>query len=840
MNEDGDLSHYLDTATDIEYPDVEQAQLAEVQHARAPLTLSNPQFDEFWDLSLEEAVSITLHNSKMIRSLSTVRALPASQPASSQLIGSLIGRGLAATSTYDPAIVESDPLSGVEGALAEFDAQFATSIFWEQTDRPQNVIFFNAVTREDTASFQAELSKKSATGTELFFRNVTTYDRGNQGGIFRALPSIYTTAFEVEARQPLMRGRGTQVNRIPVVLARIRNDISLTDFEANVRDLVMDVETAYWDLHCAYRNLEAAKAGRDSALVTWRIVYEKWKQGLDPVQAEAQAREQYFFFRSASETALRDVYTAESALRWLMGLAATDGRLIRPIDEPTTARVEFTWDEIHCEALVRNPEIRRQKWVIQQREMELIAARNQLLPQVNAVALYRWLGLGDGLVGAHRNGLNFPAAGSTAFDELTEGNYQELSLGVEVQMPVGFRRELAGVRQAQLLLVREKAVLEDLELNASHLLAATLRDVDMYYQLAQTNFNRLAASEQEVRSVEALYQGGRATLDLLLDAQRRRAESQIAYYRSLCSYMKEIAQIHRRKGSLLEYDNVYLAEGPWPKKAYWDALGHARRRDASEHMDYGWSRPHVISRGAVDQHSLQFDHEDGVPVEGPAELIPTPQPTPARQRPDAPPQDQQGANDSGDAATFSVLTREREGAGTSASVFDQARIISPLEQFNPFEESAAGKQPGHSPFDIPRSSAAEAGATPGGSATLSDNMLTQGSNASPPRGREFAIRDEGVVRAGGQQAGEPASGTTQLDTESRATTMRVGWQVPVNQLRLPTAGASVVGRDTEPGFTTLRPAAASAAYADSAHEPVSHSSAGEANRPASGWKGTER
>ena len=59
--------------------------------------------------------------------------------------------------------------------------------------------------------------------------------------------------------------------------------------------------------------------------------------------------------------------------------------------------------------------------------------------------------------------------------------------------------------------------------------------------------------------------------------------------------------VHYRKGSLLDYDGVYLAEGPWPGKAYFDALRQARKRDAGLYMDYGYTRPNVVSQGPVQQ-----------------------------------------------------------------------------------------------------------------------------------------------------------------------------------------------------------------------------------------------
>ena len=101
--------------------------------------------------------------------------------------------------------------------------------------------------------------------------------------------------------------------------------------------------------------------GRDSALETWKKTAALYRTGSKGGSAdrEAQARSQYFLFRSQVEQALTDVFNDENRLRYIMGLSMSDGRLIRPSDEPTTARVAFDWSGIHCEALTRRVEIRR-------------------------------------------------------------------------------------------------------------------------------------------------------------------------------------------------------------------------------------------------------------------------------------------------------------------------------------------------------------------------------------------------------------------------------------------------------------------------------------------------
>ena len=69
LQEDGDLSHYIGMATDIDYPDVNVPSLGEVTGAKPPLTLENPKPEQMWDLPLQDAMRYALENSKVIRNL---------------------------------------------------------------------------------------------------------------------------------------------------------------------------------------------------------------------------------------------------------------------------------------------------------------------------------------------------------------------------------------------------------------------------------------------------------------------------------------------------------------------------------------------------------------------------------------------------------------------------------------------------------------------------------------------------------------------------------------------------------------------------------------------------
>ncbi|MCA9261811.1 MAG: TolC family protein, partial [Planctomycetales bacterium] len=235
-------------ATQIEYPDASTCGLDGPDWAAcAPITLSNPGEASYRDLTLQETVQTALCQSQVIRDLG----------------GALLRSTDSVTTQWDPALTETDPRYGVDAALSAFDAQFKASAFGEKNDRAVNNEFFGGGTRllqQDATVLQAQLSKQAATGTQFIFRHNVDYDSKNAPS--NRFPSVWNANFETEFRHPLLQGGGVEFNRIAgpsqtpglyngVLLARLNTDVELADFEAAVRDLISNVENAYWDLYFA-------------------------------------------------------------------------------------------------------------------------------------------------------------------------------------------------------------------------------------------------------------------------------------------------------------------------------------------------------------------------------------------------------------------------------------------------------------------------------------------------------------------------------------------------------------------------------------------------------------
>jgi outer membrane protein TolC len=646
IRERGDLAHYLDQAQKIEIPDLEIDPIPEATQTFEPITLDNQKF-EFLDVSLEECVSYALANAKILQTLPGYQrqALDISSvilASPSQQLSSIYDPAIAATTTNSQPIVvdgngnrvlprgvaRANQVGGVEDALSEFDAQVSSFLAYNNTDRARNVVdnqFNRSLFRGNDGSAQLALSKRLATGGVVTARSQSIYSFNNIPtqsenpiNLGRVIPSDYTQVLEAQVLHPLMRNRGTLVNRIPIVLARINEDISLVQFEERVRNLVRDVEYAYWDLYQAYWNVENARIARDSAAQAYHIAHEKSKKGLAST-TEAQARVTFHEFQAQLDAALGGsnvqgqepgLFGREQSLRLLLGWAATDGRLIRPSDKPTIGLVEFDFYNSLDETLYRNVDLRRYRWNIKQQELELVSAKNQMLPEVNVSLLYRWLGVGGSLLGNGDQGPFPPLGGQSApsaWEELLEGDYQEGAVRLDfIPNPVGARRAHADVRNKQLQLAKSHAGLEQAETAASYRLTQTLRELNSNYAQMTEQLALLTAAQRLVQLFQEKFNVGDSnpeqTIDLLLRAQQQRANAGRNYARALSEYNKSITDVHTVKGSLLEYNNIRLEEGMWPDKAYWDAHERARERDAAKFLDYGASRPKVISRGQLEQN----------------------------------------------------------------------------------------------------------------------------------------------------------------------------------------------------------------------------------------------
>ncbi|GAB4145580.1 MAG: TolC family protein [Planctomycetaceae bacterium] len=599
---DSDVYYYKQVAQQIDEPYVNEAQNPDATQTEEPRTVRNRRKDKVRDMTLMEAIHTALANNRVIRT--NGQFLSAGN--------SLYNNPNGTPSIYDPSIQESGVLfggRGVEAALAEFDTQLTTSILWGRDEQVQNNAFFGgglapgSTLSSDSGIFRSALSKRFADGGSFLIGHDWNYSGRNLPS--QLFSSVYTGNLRAEYRRPLWAGSGTEYTRIAgpsnpnfgaitgvsqgVVIARINNDITLGNFQMAVRNLVKDVEDAYWDLYLAYQLYDSAVIARNSALRTWNEAKSKLDiggvRGFDRA-SEPQARAQYYEARATAEARLGGqtgtgqggIYYWEGRLRRLLGLPVNDGTIIRPSDEPAIAELAPNWEVDLAEALTRRAELRNQKWNIKSLELQLQAAKSLINPNLSFVSSYSVNGFGDQLFGQNDNDRAGTAQGlRSAYESLSQGNQTGWTLGLEFSMPLGFRSAQAQVRNYELRLAKAREVLAAQELEISHELANAYRNLAVNYANMKSNFERRRAEHERV-SIYETREGTLATTDIVLRAQRDRALADSAYFQAVIAYNKAIADLNYRKGTLLEYNNILLAEDEWNPEAYQNALRRARAR----------------------------------------------------------------------------------------------------------------------------------------------------------------------------------------------------------------------------------------------------------------------
>ncbi|HEY3968428.1 MAG TPA: TolC family protein [Planctomycetaceae bacterium] len=546
----------------------------------APRTIrsSDPSELDYWDMTLDEAINYALSQSRVMRDLG----------------GTILTAPDRLQTKYNAALVASDPQYGIEAALSEYDTRLSASGDFEKNHRLLNNVFFGGGTRnfsQDLNVYQTQFSKQTATGSQFFLRNFTDYNANNAPG--NQFGSAWNSNIEAQVRQPLLQGAGTDFNRIAgpnggmgningVLVARVNAKMSQADFEIGLRDFLSNVVNAYWDLYFAYRDLDAKVKARDAALEVWQKYAADQNQSQDRVLL---AHEQYLRLDELVQNSLTGkqnygtrtnngtqggtfqptsgVHVAERRLRLLMGMPITDGRLIRPSDEPKITEMIFNWDAVMCEAIDRRPELKRQRLKVRRREMELIATRNFLKPRLDASALYRLRGFGHDLAGGDVG--NSAALGdptSSAWGNLLGGSFQEWQLGFEFSMALGMRQAHAAVHAAELQLARERTILAEQERQIIHDLTNAMAEFDRAYSVCQTNLLRFKTTSQVVEILlQRLKSNETVDFDRLLDAQRRMVEAESSFYLSQVEFEVATKNVYYERNALLDYYGLATIDG---------------------------------------------------------------------------------------------------------------------------------------------------------------------------------------------------------------------------------------------------------------------------------------
>lgn len=314
-------------------------------------------------------------------------------------------------------------------------------------------------------------------------------------------------------------------------------NITAANYQLNqtMQDVLLSVETAYYNLHSANANLKAAKSDLANARKVFYSAQQRFDVGLASKLDVLQAKANYDSTRYSLENAKLGVKTAWADLAQVIGFPAdTKFEVAQPSRQVPTHVTSSDVKALIEEAIKRRPDIIAAQAVFSAKEAAVKAANSDLWPTVN--------------LGGSASGNKYEYVNSDAQKRDHENNYSAYA-SVNWDIFDGFynlnKKKQA---EAEAALQYEKLIETELQVSA---------DVWSKYYTFDAAVSKLRFSKSYLHTASASYElalesyntGLRSILDLL-DAQSKLSDSRSQVIQSEKDVFVALAGLAHSTGSL--------------------------------------------------------------------------------------------------------------------------------------------------------------------------------------------------------------------------------------------------------------------------------------------------
>ena len=460
---------------------------------------------------------------------------------------------------YEPAIADDR----VDEATGAYDPLLFGSYTRNHEEDPVSSAFaiFGGTTRvtEDRWSWDTGMSGVLPLGLE--YSSQYEFDKIKSDSPITGLRPEYNARWVTQVSLPLLKDLVTNDLSITVARTRAASDRSHEDFQAELTDLLVATEASYWELAASTANTRVAEKSLQTArelLEQTRVQYEVGVVSrVEVVQAEAGVAQRDFELIAAQN---RERRAHDNLLNVVLAPAELVYEERRVVPEKAVFR-DYDVD-IHVatsKALELRPELASSRKNVEDAELQLTLAENQLLPTFDLIGRYQM----DG-----QSGLDVPPAsttidrssGSANDDFFNASGAKSYTLGAEFSIPFGNHTAKATrsqraieLRRARTLYRRdEQTVILDVR-NSVRNLRSSIEGI----QAAERN--RVAQSETLDAEQERLRLGD-STPFQVLEHEEDLADAERQLIFSLQVHRNAIAGLERAQGTLLDGLNISVEE----------------------------------------------------------------------------------------------------------------------------------------------------------------------------------------------------------------------------------------------------------------------------------------
>jgi outer membrane protein TolC len=383
---------------------------------------------------------------------------------------------------------------------------------------------------------------------------------------FQTINPYYSSQLLFSIDQPFLKNFGLTVARKEILIARNNRDIAEYSFKQSLLDTVYDVQVAYWNLVFSIedysvrqrslqlakdllaRNRKEAEIGMMAPIEVLSAESEVATREADMLQAEV------------------DIRNRQDALRTVLNFAAKGDEkdlTITPTESPTLEKRDVSIDSALALAMAARPELQSARIDLKSKDLDLLYARNQLLPDLSLQASY-WSPAVSGtqILYLDNNPLTgviigtIPGGPAAAMKDALKFKYRNWSVGLTLTLPLNTVFSRAQAAEAQVILEQARVALEEREQQVFLDVRTAVRDVENNAKRVDAYRAALKLAERKLQAEEKKVKVGLSTNYTLLQMQRDLATAQSQEIRSRIDYALSLGRLDKATGTSLEKWNI--------------------------------------------------------------------------------------------------------------------------------------------------------------------------------------------------------------------------------------------------------------------------------------------
>ncbi len=424
------------------------------------------------------------------------------------------------------------------------------------------------LTITNSQNLDLSFNQKLKTGTEyeLKFNN----QRTETNSIFAGLNPQFTTRFELNLTQPLLKNFGLDVNKSSIYIAKNNLDISDFDFKNRVIEVIANAENVYWDLVFSREDLKVQQKSVERAQDLERRVKAQVEVGtLAPLEI-LQAKSEVASREEAVIQARKLIQDNEDNLKNILNIAfdTPDGRKeIQPLDSPKfLVEAPVSLKESILSALKKRPDYLTKKKDLDNKHIQVKFNENQLYPTLDLVASFGLNGIsGDAQTVPTTSSVN-PFGGNfgRSQERTYSGDFSTWEGGFLFKYPLGNREAKSRLAVSRLEAAQLLMDIKDLE-------KTIVVEVREAARLINTNKKRVQAArvarklaEEKLSAEEKKFEVGLSTSFNVLEFQTDLATEQSKELQAIVDFNKAKIKLRKVKATTLEEYNIRMASDSGP------------------------------------------------------------------------------------------------------------------------------------------------------------------------------------------------------------------------------------------------------------------------------------